>query len=192
MKFLPLLALMLSLACAAPTLHAQTAADLMTEGQRAYSAGDMETAKAKFQLVLEVERNHKTARNYLRMIQAAEARAGVGGVLQKQLQTVVLPKVELRDTTFGATLDYLKQQTAKASDGKVNVSFVSQLPADFMNTQTVTLNLAQVPLTEVLRYVGDLAGVQFSIEKHAVVVKKKGPPAVEEGAAAGPTSTLAQ
>lgn len=152
---------------------AQSVPQLYTEAQRAYMAGDVETAKDKFKLVLEMNPKHTGAQGYLRMIVAQEKRSGGGGDLQKQLQTLVLPKVEFRDATFGSALEYLKQQAAKQSGDKVKVSFVVQLPAEFSETQKATLNLTNVPFIEALRYLCDQANVTFSIEKFAVVVKKK-------------------
>ncbi len=84
-----------------------------TDAQRAYLAGDIPTAKEKLRLVLAMEPNHQSARAYLRMIAAQETKAGTGGELDQQLKSLVLPKVELREATFGAALEYLKQLAAK-------------------------------------------------------------------------------
>lgn len=149
-----------------------TTQQTFTEAQRAYLAGDLRTAKEKLRLVLAMEPNHQSARSYLRMIAAQEAKAGTGGELQQQLKSLVLPKVELRDATFGAALDYLKQLAKKQTDGKIDPSFVVQLPDYFVKTKTVTLNLNNIPFTEALRYLGELAQVKFAVEKHAVVVKE--------------------
>ena len=147
---------------------AESAAKLMTDGQRSYISGDITTAKAKFGQVLAMDPQNKPAANYLRMIKAAEEKGGGGGSLQKKLNGLVLPRVNLKDTTFGTALDYLKQQAAKEG---TPVSFVTQLPADFLNTKTVTLALDNVPFTEALRYVGELAGVTFTIEQYAISVR---------------------
>lgn len=154
---------------------AQTAQECYGEAQRAYMAGDLDTAKAKFKLVLEIDPSHKGAQNYLRSILVQERKSGSGGELLKQLQSLVLPKVEFRDATFDTALDYLKQQAVKQSGGKVNPSFVTQLPAEFLASQKVTLNLANVPFLEAVRYLCEQANVTFSVERFAVVVKPKAP-----------------
>ncbi len=41
--------------------------------------------------------------------------------------------------------------------------------------QTVTLNLTNIPFTEVLKYVGQLTGTRFDIEKYAIVVRPATP-----------------
>jgi hypothetical protein len=173
MRSLPLLLVAL-LACSG-SLRADEAHALFAEGQHAYVAGDTDTAKAKFALVLQLDPKHLAARNYLRMIEVQEARSGKGGALEKELNALILTKVEFREATFGTILDYLKSQAAKESDGNVKVNFVVQLPASFVASKTLTLSLANVPFTEVLRYLGDLAHVRFVIDKYAVIVRELEP-----------------
>ena len=42
------------------------------------------------------------------------------------------------------------------------------------NVSPIVLAMQKVPFSEVLRYMGDLAEVQFKYEQYAVVVKPKG------------------
>jgi len=170
MKILAILLVGLLLACGEGAL-AQSSQQLFSEAQRAYISGDVDAAKQKFQTVLELDPANAGAKNYLRMIAAQEKSDG-GAQLEKQLKSLVLPKVEFKDATFGSALEYLKQRAVKQSEGKIKVSFVVQLPPDFVETQRVTLSLANIPFTEALHYLGDLAGVEFRIEKYAVIVKK--------------------
>ena len=154
-------------------VFAQSAPDLMTEAQRAYLRGDTQSAKEKFQTILAGDPGNQSAQNYLRMIDAREKADGSGGQLAKQLEALILTRVELRDATFGSALEYLKQQADKISQGKTKVSFVVSLPPEFVETNRVSLNLSNVPFTEALRYLGELAGVKFAVEKYAVTVKPK-------------------
>jgi len=151
---------------------AQSSQQLSNEAQRAYLSGDVDTAKQKFKMLLEIDPSNTLARNYLRMIDASENKDG-GGQMEKQLKNLVLPKVEFREATFGSALEYMRKLAAKQSDGKVNVSFVVQLPPDFEETRKVTLNVGPIPFSEALRYLCDLAGVDFKVEKFAIIIRKK-------------------
>jgi hypothetical protein len=51
---------------------------------------------------------------------------------------------------------------------------VLDLPADFNPRYELTLDVAAVPFSEALRYLGELAGVQFSQEAGAVVARVAG------------------
>lgn len=160
---------------AAQLLHAQSAGQLATEGQRAYMSGDTVTAKAKFKLALEIDPGNVAARNYLRMIAAQEAKSGAGGQLEKQLGSVVLDRVEFRAATFREALEFLKQ---KAAAQGVAVSFVSQLPPEAA-AKPVTLSLSKVPFSEALRYLCDANHAKYAVEKYAVVIKPAGPSEAE-------------
>ncbi len=156
----------------ASSCFGEDTAALLTEGQRAYTGGDLETARRDFSLVLELDPSNRAATNYLRMIRVAQpSGAAAGQDAQKQYAAVRLPSVQLREATLGSTLQYLKQALEKQGGGKVHINFVVQLPPEAIESERVTLNLADVPFTEVLRYVGDLAHVTFSFEQYAVVVK---------------------
>jgi len=172
MKIIASLAVSLVLATT-PGAFAQSSQQLLTEAQRAYIGGHVEIAKEKFQVVLQRDPENVTARNYLRMIATAEKAGGGTSPLQNELQSIVLEKIDLKDASFGSALEYLKQQVAKRTEGKTQVSFVVNLPAEFSQEQKVTLNLAGIPFTEALHYLCEMAGVEYKIEKYAVVIKKK-------------------
>lgn len=139
-------------------------ADLSAEAQRAYMRGDFELAKAKFEGILQADPSNRTAISYLKMI---KSRGESGGVtMEKQLRAVTLEKVALNEADFGSALEFLK---AKAAEAKVSVSFVVQPGVN--RDQKVTLNLENIPFLEALRYLCNLGGASFVVEKHAVLIR---------------------
>ena len=147
--------------------------ELLSEAQAAYLRGDLEAAKRNFELVNRLDPRNPTAIGYLRLIKSKETKGGGGAKLEKQLQSVILPQIRFEQATLGSALDFLKQQVSKLTEGKLAVNFVVQLPDETVKTTQVTLNLTNVPFTEVLRYVGTLANVTFSYEQYAIAVKPK-------------------
>lgn len=160
--------------CGAPVQAADAVSQLLAEAQTAFLRGDLQAAKAKFQSVKAVDPKNATATGYLAKIAVQEAEAG--GSPEKQLAKLIMPKVEFKDATFAATLDFLKQSVKKLSDDKQAVNFVVQLPEDLAN-RPVTLSLSNVPFTEVLKYVGTLAGVSFTYDRYAIIVRPAAPTA---------------
>lgn len=155
---------------------ADAVTQLLSEAQTAYLRGDLETAKAKFESVNTIDPKNQTAIGYLKTIRAREAQAGVGASQEKQLAKVIVPKVELKEASLTAALEFLKQNVAKLTDGKQAVNFVVQLPETQANAP-VTLNLTNVPFTEVLKYIGTLAGVSFAYDRYAIMVRPSAPTA---------------
>ena len=163
---------------------AQTASQLYGEGVQTYEAGNVEAAKQKLRLALEVDKNFRPAAALLAKIAVEERRAGTQpvGVSIKTLEKVIVP-VEFKDTTFQTAVEVLRQGISEKTNGKVEVNFVLKLPPNLANKR-VSLHLDRVPVTEVMRYLGSLAGVDFKIEQYAVMVVPAGSPAA---AAASPT-----
>ena len=168
---------LLALASFASTSLASDIADLMTEAQRAYIRNDLAAAKEKFEIIRKLEPNNKTAISYLRRIVADEAAQNAGKAprnsTQEALQKLIMEKVEIREASLVEALEFLKQKGNQLGGGKVAINFVMQLDEQTQNAK-VTLALQKVPFAEVLRYAGDLAGVQFVYEPYAIVVKPKG------------------
>ena len=168
---------MFALAFVAPTCLASDLSDLMSEAQRAYVRNDLAVAKEKFEIVRKLEPNNKTAIAYLRRILADEYTQNAGKApknsTQEALQKLIMEKVDIREASLTEALEFLKQKGNQLGGGKVAINFVMQLDEQ-TQAMKVTLALQKVPFAEVLRYVGDLAGVQFVYEPYAIVVKPKG------------------
>ena len=153
---------------------------LLTEGQTAYLRGDLEKAKAAFEMVYRMDSRNQVAIGYLRRIKVDEQNKPKGNDQEKQLAGVIIPQIQFRDATLGSALDYLKKAVEKQSDGQQAVNFVVQLPAEQVNTQTVTLNLTNIPFTEALRYLAESVNATVEYERYAIRVRPKSsaPPAV--------------
>jgi hypothetical protein len=176
MPTLPGIALVFLAALALAPLAAaqQSVQQLLTEAQTAYMRGDLETAKRHFQAVNRADPRNQVAIGFLRRIAADQANTPKGNSMEKQLGTLVIPQVNFNQATLGAALDYLRQTVAKVSDGKSSVNFVVQVPEEQARSQTVTLTLSNVPFTEVLRYLGSVASVDFVYDKYAIIVRPRG------------------
>ena len=174
MKTFPLFLIMAAVLFFTPAGYAQqaTAQEALTEAQRDYLKGDLDAAKERFGYVLQLDPTNLTAQNYLRMIETAEKSSGKNNPLEKALNALVISHVELKEATFDTALQYLKQTAEKVGDGKTKVNFVVQVPADVVARTKVTLNLSDVPFTEVLHYLSELTGFKFKIEKYAITVKQ--------------------
>ena len=149
---------------------AQTATQVYTEGVEAYKQGDVESAKHKLALALEIDKNYRPANVLLGRISAEERAGGANtaGISVKALQTTVVP-VEFKDTTLSTALEILRQRTEEGTAGKLKLNFAVNLPPEFANKR-VTLKLDRVPVMEVMRYIGELTGVSFQVQKYAIMV----------------------
>ena len=152
------------------TATAQTSKTL-TEAQKAYTAGDIVTAKALFESVLAQDPKNVAARNYLKRIAADEKQVAPGATAEKKFQALILPKVEFNNASFSSVLDALRQHAGKASKGQLEPNFVILPGVDTM--APVTLKLNHIPFTDALRYVCLQANAVYKVEQHAITIHPK-------------------
>jgi len=179
MKPLQIIACALTLTLAAAVQAQQAAApdpqvqDLITQGRAAYMKGDLDTAKADFEMVYQIDSRNTVAIGFLQRIKIDQKNKPKYVPMDRQLATLVIPQIQFREATLGSALDYLKKAADRQSGGKIAVNFVVQLPPEQVNTQVVTLNLSNVPFTDALKYLGTVASLDFVYDKYAIIVKPK-------------------
>ena len=165
-------------------LAALTVGEVFNQGVQAYREGELAEARRKFELVLENDPGHPAARAYLRRIELDSRRPQS---YLDRLEGVAIAGVNFRQATLDSVLDFLVQSVRESSDGELALNFVPKLTADEMRRRRLTLQLqSRVPLTEVLRYVGQLADVNFRNDTHALIVEDKRAPREQAGSGDDP------
>jgi general secretion pathway protein D len=96
----------------------------------------------------------------------ARERGGREDLINK-LQTLQLSRIDLSGASLDETIEYLRVRSRDLDPTGKGVDFVVSLPEDVRARQT-SLNLVDVPLDEVLRYVTEDAGATYRVEEHAV------------------------
>lgn len=131
-----------------------------------------------------------------------QARGGIRGneVITAKLNRIVIPKIDLRDTTVREAVEFLKQRSRELDSttddpkDKRGVNIVLKLdnapaappvtdpaapvvegaelaPASGGNADTrITLSLTNVPLIEALRYLTELSQLKYKIDPYAVSI----------------------
>ena len=168
-----LIATALTISAASPALDVS---ELLADAQRTYIRGETTSAKEKFDLILKMEPENRTALMYARRIAAEEAREtavkGPPNATKAMLEILKLPKVQFNEASLGEALEFLRQKGNQLGEGKTAINFVLMLD-EKEKEKKVTLSLQGVPFTEVLRYIGELTNVQFSYDRFAITVRPK-------------------
>jgi len=136
----------------------------MGQAQRAYVAGDYDTARELFSEVVALDPHNTLAIQFLRNIRLRQA--GIVTPSHDPIKELVLQKVDFKNASFSSALDFLKQ---KAAEQSVTISFVSQLPPPQMD-RAVTLSLSQIPFLDALNYLCQLNHATYKVEKYAIVI----------------------
>jgi hypothetical protein len=136
------------------------------EGRAAFNAGEFEIAREKLAYVLSKAPDHLPTRAMLAQI---EAKLGPNNtILRKTYEKIILEKVEFADVSVDEALQAIRFLSLKASQNKVAPNVIVKSPD--IGKKTISLNLAQVPLSEVLNYVAQLSGGRVLYDKNAVVI----------------------
>ena len=92
---------------------------------------------------------------------------------QKKLKSIVLKQVEFKDTDLNAVVRYLSQESRRLDySGGKGVNFIVRGNAS--KQKRINLELSNVPLSAVVHYVCLLGGLDYKIERNAVIIGPKG------------------
>ena len=142
--------------------------EIQAEALRAFQAGDYRTARSLFESLVSMDPKNTAARNYLHIIAQREKRAPN---LEETLKRIIIPRVDLRDTTVPEAVSFVSQKVHELSAGKYSLNVVWMVSPAQAAESRVTLSLRNVPVSEVLRYVGDASNLRFHFDTLAVKIK---------------------
>ena len=94
--------------------------------------------------------------------------------INRKLDEINIPRIEFTDATVREAIEYLRaessrQDTAALDAADRGVNIVLKLDAAAAS-QTVTINLSNLPLREALTYITNLANLKFKVEPYAVLI----------------------
>jgi len=140
------------------------------DAKAAYIAGEYEKAAIGFRKVLQYQPGYVYARKYLAQTEAKiRSGAKITVSLEDKLAKLNVKSVAFEDASLGMVITYLSQKSAEISGGKVVANIIYKGPREDKESKMVTLKLSNVPMTEVIRYVGQLTGTRFKYEEYAIV-----------------------
>lgn len=140
------------------------------QGVQLYNEGKYEEAMMKFAAVLQANPRIVHARSYMAKCKTAMVsdRRPTNNI-QGQLAQITIPELNFSDAPIGDILDYFTQRAEELSGGKVSPNFIYKGTPEQRRDTLVTLSLRNVPMTEAIRYVGQLSGTHIKYEEHAIV-----------------------
>ncbi len=136
------------------------------QGRAAFYRGEFAKAQELLSRVAAANPRHTDTNNMLGYIKAHHQVKDV--TLQKQYESLILPKVEFGDVTLREAMEGLRALAKNASNGKVvpNVIIRSEEAAE----KKLSLNLSNIPLSEAINYVTQLTNTKATYDKHAVTI----------------------
>ena len=176
--------------------HAQLSArDAYNKGLQLYKAQNYEEALKMFEAVQRAKPSDPYARSYISKCKTAIAQnLGSKNNLEANLAKIVVPQINFKDAPIGDVLDYLTSRAHELSGGKIVANFIYKGTAEQRQQTLISLNLRNVPMTEAIKYVGQLSRTRFLYEEHAIIAdpnyKPPTTPALDSAGTANKKPTL--
>ena len=93
----------------------------------------------------------------------------VTGIPEQKAHKIIFPRVEFQEASLSDAVAYLKAKSRELDPEKQGVDIILHPSAG--NGAKITLSLKEIPLSEVLGYISDLAGVKLRYESYAVTFR---------------------
>ncbi|MAS95338.1 MAG: hypothetical protein CMO55_19230 [Verrucomicrobiales bacterium] len=146
-----------------------TVKSIRDQGVAFYKAGRYEEAKILFEEILRRNPRDPYAKSYHAKCQMAIKNNLGRNDLEGELAKIIIPQLSFSEAPIGDVLDFLATKTEQLSQGKTVVNFIYKGTSEQRENTKITLTVRNVPVTEAIRYVGQLSRTHFSFEEHAVV-----------------------
>lgn len=88
--------------------------------------------------------------------------------ITQKLRTLIFPKVDFAGATLDEVAELLRVRSRDLDPQGKGVGFVMNVPPESRD-KPISLNLFNVPMEEVLRYVSEMSGVTYKVDDHAVI-----------------------
>jgi hypothetical protein len=99
-----------------------------------------------------------------------ELKVAAGGkAAVDRLKKIVLPKVSFKEATAEDAFDFLSQRGKALDPEGAPVNFIVKLN-EAKNVPKVTFDASKISLLETARYTAEMAGLEMTVELHAVVI----------------------
>ena len=162
---------------------------LRTDPYNSAARRGMETAERKRMEYFKAAYDHQRAKMLAQVDESWEDKVPVNGstvqfdygagrspgsFLTQKMNNIIFPSVSFQGATIEEAIEYLRVKsrdldTSPDASGVKGVNIILRT-GDAPNNASISLDLSDVPMSEALRYVTELAQMKFKVEAHAVLV----------------------
>lgn len=89
--------------------------------------------------------------------------------IERKLRELVIPRVEFVGATLEESMEYLRVTSRNVDPSGKGVSFVVNVD-DTTKNRTLAINVQNIPLEELLRYITQMTSTSYRVDEHAVII----------------------
>jgi len=157
-------------------LHAQVSAGetFYLDATKLYEKAKYAEALQQLNYALEAEPGNVRAKALQRTILRQHSSSLNSAAEEAKMSQYLLPEVKVTDASVTTVLEYLRAAAMQASGGEFKPNFVVRGSGAALDKR-ITIDLQGVPFMEALRYICQMAGLEFRVERHAIVIEPIAP-----------------
>lgn len=148
---------------------AQKAEAWYQRGLAAEKAGDPVTAVAAYKSALKLHPGHTKAR-----FQLGEVKINAGAIkadaVEAKIGGIMIPAYQIEDASLQEALGWLAAMIEKQSKEEITPNFVVEDPGKKLADAKITMNLKNVPVNAILKYIHAQTHTRIRYDEHAVVI----------------------
>jgi tetratricopeptide (TPR) repeat protein len=148
---------------------AQQSEAFYQRGQAAEKAGDAAKAREFYTNALRTNPKNANARFSLGQLQINSGSIAARG-REEKFGAIMIPIYQLDNASLKEALDAMSLIIEKQTQGEVIPNFVIKDPEDVFAGRKITLNLKNMPVKAVMKYLTDQAGAKVRHDEHAIVI----------------------
>ncbi|MFT5471020.1 MAG: tetratricopeptide (TPR) repeat protein [Verrucomicrobiales bacterium] len=143
--------------------------ELYGKGKAAFESGNYKVAYEVFTDLVKRHPSHAKIRYYQRNSRLKLLQVAPKAGLEAELQAIKVPEISLEDASLDLAFQFITMKATELSGGEIKANFIYKGPKDEREDPQISLKLTNVPLSEVIRYIGEMTGTHFKFEQHAIV-----------------------
>jgi hypothetical protein len=90
----------------------------------------------------------------------------------KKASEIIIPVLDTKDATVAEVVEFLRLRAQALDPSKVGVNLILKEDGDAQSAK-ITLSLKEIPLSEALKYVAQLAGLEIEATEFAIILKSR-------------------
>jgi hypothetical protein len=149
-----------------------SAKTLYERGLIAMNQGDVIAAERNLRAALQAQPEHPHARYTLNQLLLNRDKIAAR-YRENMMKQTKIAKVTYSDAKVSECLDSLNELVKQATGQKFTPNFIIKDPSGKLKLPNVTLDLANIPASQVLQYIASFAQCRVIYEEHAIVVEAK-------------------
>jgi tetratricopeptide (TPR) repeat protein len=171
MKILP--SAFIAIACSAGLVLAESITEkaeaFFQQGLAEEKAGNPTAAVSAYKKAIELNPKHANARYRAGQVQI-HAPTIKAKAQEQKINTIMIPAYQIEDATLKEAIELLALAIEKHSEDKTAPNFIVEDPTKKLAEAKLTLNLKNVPVSAILKYIHAQTRTKIRYDEHAVVI----------------------